>query len=958
MMRPLFLIALETLVATAPILPALAQGGASTSAAEIEAEITFARGLAQQLGFVDLAERVLDDVGKSGASGKQAEMLALVRCQLALEGAKIDAQRRDELLKQAIEGYEAFVSTNQFSDLRPQAESELIGALSMSARSLQIALESASGEKATQLKEQLVASLESTISRSNELVTGLSSIDPAERSESDSTRLFELLFGLGESQLMLAKVQDNPSFMFEQSLKAFERLSDEAGEGNPWSLRAMVGTGDVYSVMGEYSSAVDYYEFVVEQCIPLDSAAWEERSKGFTPAQKNQLWLFVQLATEGWVGALSANGKNAEAAKASLHFINTWKREGFELVAPYGYLSLLGVARALVNAEGFVGGGLTSGELQWYASPEAMIADHPAARNQRSALELALSQAQEVNDQTRGTNMQLRAQKVISSIIARPGVKVAPEVLFEAAQGEYNDRNYPAAIDSMKRVLAALDGADNAKRIELGPKVLFHIGVSLQRLGRSLEAAKAFEVALDRFAGDPEYDVKNADGFYNVMRELKRSLKGDAEVDRLFTKSEGLKAQFSTATAGDIDFGNGFKLWLARDWAQAQAKFATVGRDSDSYEKAQAYMGASLIMQDKFAEGDRVFDGYLNTFLNEPANRQVAGVRATRRDEARAVAVAFFGLSQFKQAEQSSDPAQWRKVIEVLDGYPARFKGQDDFSAAALYRIMIAHLRLDERPKAKELFEQLLKSFPNNKFTGYAATDYYKTLEAMRAKESDPQRKRAMLREMAENLQIANRSASEAKYPNLRKESDHWMELAEWATAEELLTRIRDVFQASEADKVNTHVLPDLAQAQVEQRKVKEAAETLRPLVEGDDKRPTQRMATTYARALAGWLEVEPGTPTKIVQVPGVGDMPALEAASKIYVKLDSAFPKYGPDWYENKFMIFYVQYLMGLQDSKKLEWVKGEMSKFATDLGAEFKHEGIAEPLRAKYLWLKEKLR
>jgi outer membrane protein assembly factor BamD (BamD/ComL family) len=937
-----------------------ADGRAQADTAKLESELAFARGLAKEWGFVDLADKVLAKVG-SGASGKLVDQLELTKCQLLLESAKVDSTRRDELLQRATVAYEGYIAKYQFSELRPQAEAELVGAYEVAARSMALALESATGEKAVKLKESLTQLLERSISKTNELVSGLAAISPEEISEADRTRLFELRFSLGQATQLLAQQQENGAFMFQQSLKAFGELSDEAGEGSPWSLRAMVGSADTYFAMGDYEQATDFYQYVVELCIPRDRDQWEAAAKGMAPADKSSRWLFVQLATPGLVKSLSAAGRSAQAAEWGLHFVNTWKREGFELTVPLGHQALLGVARALVDAGGFVGGALTAGELEWYATPEEMAAEHGAARNQRSALDLALSQAQEVNSQNRGTTLQLRAQKVVSEIVSRPGVKVAPEVLFEAAQGEYNDRNYPSAVEGLKRVLASLDGADQAKRTELGGKVLYHLGVSYQRMERPLESAKTFHAALERFSGDPEYDVQNANGFYAVMRELKRALKGDPQVDTLYTLSENYKAKFSTATAGDIDFGSGAKLFEAKQYAEAKTKFAAVGKDSDSYEKALAFLGACELKLGNYAAADKAFDAYLNGFLKEPANAQVAGTRATRREEARATALAYWGLSLFEQAEKSGDPGAWKRLIERLDGYHRTFPGQTSFAQAALYRVMIAHLRLNDRPAARRTFEELLQTYPGSKFAGYAAQDYYKILSEARDAESDPNKKRAMLREMAENLQVANRAAGELKYPNLRREADHWLELGEWATAEEVLVRLRDSFGASEPDKLRAYVLPDLGLALVEQQKVGEAAEVLRELVRDENKRATQKTAQTYARALGGWLELEgdasAGAATKIVQVPGVGTVEALKEASELYVKLEGAYTKYTGEWFENKFLLFYVNYLWSLQDSKKSNWLQGELKSLQGSLGANFQHEAIAQPLRAKFRWLSEKV-
>ena len=124
-----------------------------------------------------------------------------------------------------------------------------------------------------------------------------------------------------------------------------------------------------------------------------------------------------------------------------------------------------------------------------------------------------------------------------------------------------------------------------------------------------------------------------------------------------------------------------------------------------------------------------------------------------------------------------------------------------------------------------------------------------------------------------------------------------------------------------------------------------------------ETKKATRETATTYARALGGWMETEAGTPIKIVAVPGVGGPEAFKDASDIYVKLEGAFTKYSAEWYENKFSLYYVNYLWSQIDSKRLDYVKGELKKFSSDLGAGFEHENIAPPLRAKYKWLSEKV-
>ncbi|MDP6740548.1 MAG: hypothetical protein QF404_11125, partial [Planctomycetota bacterium] len=85
---------------------------AQMSSSEVKAEIAFARGLAADWTFVDLAQSVLATVEQQGIAGKAREELELVKCEVFVSGARSepDAIARLTLFESAFEAYELFIS--------------------------------------------------------------------------------------------------------------------------------------------------------------------------------------------------------------------------------------------------------------------------------------------------------------------------------------------------------------------------------------------------------------------------------------------------------------------------------------------------------------------------------------------------------------------------------------------------------------------------------------------------------------------------------------------------------------------------------------------------------------------------------------------------------------------------------------------------------------------------------
>lgn len=935
------------------------QSGKATDGRARE-ELEFARGLAADWGFVDLAQKVVLDLEARGVSERIEQELGLAKCSIYFAGAKANPDNREALLKQALEAYQDFVERNSFSVLLPQAESELIGVASYYSRYLRTELEDAVGEEAERLRTEMMDVLDTAINKTGDLVAGLQAIPTDTRSATEERQLYELLFNRGEMLLEMAKIQEDGSYSFESSQTAFEQLVDEAGENSPWGLRGFIGIGDNLVAQGLYEDAAAFYEFVVDLAIPRDQQAWDDAKaeNAMTLDEIQQRFLFVQMATGGLVEAYANSGDAESAARWGMHFYRVWKKEGLSLVQPVGHLSLLEVARTLVDAGGVIGGNPATGEARWYSTDDEAAKDYPAKRDRRPAVDMALSMAQTVNAENRGNTLQLRAQAVISEIIERPGIQVDPETLFEAAQGSYYERDYLAAIDGFKRVLASLQGHDEAKQLEIGPKTLNHLGRSFQSLSRDLEAAVVFREAVKpEYQGrfDPEFGQRNASRYYEAMRAVRsQTASQDELVEAWWRDAENWAQELTDDLGAEVEFRNAYEAYRDQDYEKAREGFLKVEPSADSYEKGMVFVGVSEYQLGNLEAAEQVFDTYINKFLKDPVNAVNDPRREARRSEAEATAWFYWGLVEYKQAEAGGD---WQAVVDKLGDFHQRFPDQTSFAPAALYRAMIAETKQGDNKAARTIYETMLEVFGDSQWTGQASTDFYQILKAQQEAAEDPEAKRALLVEMAEALEVLNSTSQSPSFTNMRAESRHWMELGEWAKAEALLRKLVTQFGASQAADVEKYVVPDLGEALMRQYKVQEAADTLAPLVEA--KTANRNTARLYALCLVGWLDhTEENGKLVIKQVKGVGGPEGFSTGTDILNQITEASEKWEQDWYGLKLELIYGYHQWGALDGKKLETARGQIDFLITNLGPQFQHEKISEPLRQKFLWLAGELK
>ncbi len=938
--------------------PALAQ-----ETARLTADIDFARGLAVRFGYVDMAEEVITTLEAEELPDELEEKLGLAKCDIYASGAgrEPDAEKRLELYDKAVASYLEFIEKNPFSALLSEAERSYVDFANRYASALERSLEESVGEDAEAKREKIRSVLENGLERTGDLIELLEDPDLPTVKKNEK---YSLMLSRGQMLLTLASVSAEGTFFYNQAEETLESLAFDAGELTGWGLRAYLELGKVKFAQGKYLEATDFLEFVVDTVVPesetgRSNAGWGDLSAD----ERARRWQLAEMGSAPLIDAYRNAGEVEASCKWALHVFNTWRREGFSL-GPLGYLSLISSARALLESGGFVGGQL--GEYEWFPTLEEMNkAGFRGRRDSRSALDLALSIGQQVNSENRGNVLQLYAQKLISEVIDRPGVQVDPEVLFEAAQGEYYSKNYADAHAAFKRVMRAIGPLDDARRQEYGSRVMWHIGSSLDRMGRPLEAAMAFREGATTWKSDPEFGPKNAKGYYEAISTARRAAPDDETFASMRSEAENLRLELQEeGDTGDILFRQGDRAYSAGDYEEARKKYLEVEPSQRVYEEAIAKAALCLYKQKDTDGAAEEFRSYIEDFITDARNALPPGdtSKLAARNKARAQATFYLGRMAF-------DAMDFDEAIRWMAGYHEKFPAQTDYGPPALYMVVLAQLAKKDLEAAKATQAQMTEHFASHTRTGSAALKIFGVLKAEMAKAEaagDAEAARGLKQQMLEYLHLGNSLTSPPSFANLRTESILCIELELWPEGEQVLANMLQHFgdDAEYEREIERYVRPDLGLCLLEQTKVPEAFEVLDSLVpdpddESDTRKPSAEVVENWCRSVCGWVT---GSADEIVEVPGVGGADNFEKALTYWLRLESREDKWTCAWYRLTFGRTYCSYQWSKLDSSKSSSAKArieELRQFLEDPGlGPIAEECGDEVLRKRFLWLWDKVK
>lgn len=905
------------------------------SAANIEADLAFARGLASKWSFVDLAEDVIRDVESGRLEDDQAASLALLRCEIYTVGARNerDPARRNQLFEEALACLDSYISKNPYAANKGDAEEAFVSTSQLFARSLQISGEEAIGEEAAAFTARRIEVLTKGVQRTAELIEALAAIPEADRTEAQTNQRFELMLNRGQMYATISSAQKDDPFFKEQAIKVLEELVFAANDEVKYILRAYAALGDVYAGNNEFEEAAGYYDAVADQVVPIEAERREQLDPPWSKMPqplKQRRFLFVELSMPGILKSYMGSNEDQKALSRAFFFWNLYRKEGFDL-SQFGYDALIQVARVMLASEGYVGGDDSTGDAEWFATEEEMTAKYRQRRLQQTTTQFALKLATQVVNDAPSNAQKSEGTRVLSEIAKRPGVEIALASQYEAAFAKYREKDFVGARKALNELMVRLDGPDASERILYGAKVYNLLGNVLRQEDRMIEAAMAFREGAVNWS-DPEFDENNAKSFQFIVARMARAASEDADLRALRDEAETVvTTKGPAAQQGTINFTRGKRAQDAENWAEAIQNYEQVTDNDEDYEIAYVNIGVCLFRNSQVAEALARFDKYLTEVRDDPARKTESPSALARRKGASATAEFYRGYISHLIADQrfktrNGDTSGYAKVIEAFDGYDERYPEQTNFCAIALKAVVDSYSKLNDTKAAQAKLDVMVERFPDARQSADAAIALFKTYEAKHLAAVDSGAQPADLaviqRNMAEALAVSNRIAASPDWQNLKSEADLWFGLGEWARAKVVFARIVSRFSEDKARKSNVErfVIPNLAFCMLQLRELNDAKDLLAPMVMTGT--PTKASVQYFAMAVTGWLE---GGVAGVTQVPGTG---GTDEEFKFVTDKLTSIQRSGQnwttcEWYEDKLAEMYAFYIWGQSSPAKKDSAK-----------------------------------
>ncbi|QDV08236.1 hypothetical protein Poly30_37720 [Planctomycetes bacterium Poly30] len=937
--------------------------GQSMSDKAVEAEIEFARGLARDWAFVDMAQNVLDNVGKADLSERMNEELSLVRCEVFTNGARatFDPVKRNELLAKAISAYEDYIEENKYATNRPTAEGQLIDLAITYARSIDIALKDAAGDEAEALRQDKIAALTSAVDRTDHLIEEIDELPDDERTPEFATKRLVLLLQKGDIQARLSSSLEDDVTFTQQAKETLEELIFAAGEGTALALRAQMLMGDVYLGDGDSETAREFYKGTIDLVIPMDEESRNDPEgldwKNLPFDIKQMRFTFVELGIPGVQRTSRTLGEPEVGIEYALFMNNLYRKEGFQL-SVLGYDAMLEIAQTFLEAGGYIGGNPAQGDAAWYPTEEALKDANVSKRNRMTAVEFALDLARQVATDASGSQAGVDAGELLARINERPEVELPVDQLLQAAESKAKNEDYEAAIAGYYTALARMDQLAAADRAEFASRTYNKLGNTLRSQGRDLEAAMAFREALLNWA-DPEYNPDNAKKYnYTIRGFAKESGSAtDPAISRLVTESEDFVIRYGEEGSGDeIIFAQGEKELKRGNYEEAIQKYRELKPEDGMYEPAVVRIGQSMLQMKQVREALEHFESYLNEYVKNPTHEPTTPIGEDRRHQSIGKAIYNAGLieqiiaaSKYKKSE-GEDASGYEAVVKRLKDFRTDYSDVGSIVLKCQAMLADAYAKLGETAKAEAVVMGMIADEPDASETGRAALDLYQAYKDRRtrlesAAEPDVEAIAAATLDMAKALSISNGITPGVPYNYLRNESLLWLEIDRWQDARGPLEKIVKRFLDDDEvkDKVIKQVIPDLAEALIETGAVAEAKDLLSPYVIGEDAPLGTRTPTILmSRAMMGSIV---GSGTNVQTTPGAGG--TEEEFDFITSRLDTienSLTAWTCEWYEAKLAAIYAYYVWGQDNAKKLETAKNLIDDITSFMNGSTEFELVDE--------------
>lgn len=909
------------------------QDPASADAA-LRRDSAFARALAYELRFTDLAEEVLDRA-LTRAAGAERSRLLLDRCdirRLAASNAR-DTSSQVEALVSAAQAYQDFLESGPPVGLANEARVRL-GELAFEfGGTLDLLFQTSPppAERRQELVSRAEGLFKTALQGMNETISDWESMPETDEKDGlRSTVYFPARFYRSMVYFYWATLYGAGSLerktYSQDALESLEQFVILSGDNTRAGFMGYRFMADTYALRGDAENAEVFYDHVIENCIRADGT--------YTAPERDGRESVIQEGYLSYLKFLLDIGQTQRARQLGERFQRWIDEQGIILKDP-GYRTMLQIARM-------------------------RILDGDFAEAIRIAQVVASARSQSF--------LRLEANQVMADAIgaAPPSAAIDLGVLYQAAEGAFLSRKFEESVPLFLMLLGRLEGSRQAQ--DYGPRIYYYLGRTYAMLGRELESAMCFELGFEKHPDDVEYASRIAELWLKAATRFRDRAPSDAVLGDFYNRAyEAVKmtsaapddavwreAETQYQRAKDICNAAASAPAISPEVAnalaaldQARAAYRQIQRGSRYFERAQVraalcdFRGGSWEPA-RWERALQAFSEYLDVYIQVPENSPQDARGRKDRAESSAQADYYRGRIRFEQAA-AGDAAAWPLVLQEFDGYLQRHPEQVVYGADALLRSLQALLALGRLEEAIALYERLVNErFDDATVASAAYTLFQNYLDASERSEGGA---RTDAKRLAANyLHVANQRTERPKWQNLVKEARLRLEVGEPATASKLLEET--LRRHDDIDAANLFfVRMDLIDAFLAQDNAAASLPVLEQILAEDQRMANNPQVLQAAvRILAGWPTAREG---RIVEVPGVGTPEAFaEATAKIGVLQQIAeadAEKAGenryrwPAYIQARLQYGYILYRWGLvepsQKGKHLDLVQS-FEKLVPDLG------------------------
>ena len=844
---------------------------------KLDREIVFVRALAREMRFIELAKEEIERLRSEFRGSGEQDRIAQLAVEVSYYGAKARSDRslQRTLFKEAIDKSKELIDGSSDPEVQLQARATLADASQEFGQflieELEIAREEAP-DKVKELEEEAASTFRAGIDSCGKVMEHLATLvkDPSKEIE-------YYLMWMRKGVLMREQaraVKADRAVLIERAKTELTDLVLKVGEETAIGLRGLFEIAQCDEVGGDIGDAISFYKDTIDQiATSLQQAADGELDlPGEVQGLLFEMLQEVYLRT-GQVMAAQGDPNTGALFENFRKHMTAFGEKGvdlFDVVDPrWGHQVLLAEAR--FQAE--------SGEAK-------KVSD-------------ALAMAQRINDKHPNDYVGVKAKAVLRDILTVQSSLVSGKLLFEVAKGEYQNKNYEAAIKGLRRAIGAMS-AEEAQ--QLGLESYQMLGFAFAYTDRYLESLLALSEGLTRFGKTDEARASDtADTLDRAVGNLKRQTKSDPAFDELYARAGNMIAEYSVAGASKLFWKTANNHFNDKNYKDAITEYEKVTPDFLYYELARIRIAKAQVSTGDFAAARKTLEVYkayteANAIDAKDSGKTQARTAAIAEAEFTLAQMGYWearGSEEFKLERQL---AKYPEALQRLKSYVSNFtKAGAENIPAALESIGRMHADLGELDKSEEAYAQLKdKDGPRaSRLATEIFAQYQDQVKAL-TKELDE----AIAKDKGESAINAAKAAADAVRTKLVALGMDYVanapkpqlavlvntmigyeELGDWKKVDEVAQKTLTLYGSETSDQtkrvVDLVVRPKIGEALLQQQKFSEAYEML---LAAEAANPTQwELKRQIARCLGGWFEFSnAGQPMRI---------PGLERADEAYKK-------------------------------------------------------------------------